>query len=306
MRSSEIKKIIAIGTFDGVHRGHQKLLARLRGIAARHRALAGIAVFPYAPRLFLNGQIESVRLLTTLQERLRILRDECGLDEIHVLPMNWKLFRLEASEFLDRIIRRRWKAQMVVFGENFALGAGRKCHSGNFGSFAEPLGLRWQCVSLKESRLTPVSSTRIRALLAEGNLKEANKLLGRPYEVSGAVVRGNRLAGPALGFPTANLKVFSMKLLPLGVFEAYVPQFKRMAVVNIGFRPTVMKRQEHPLVEAHILDFHGRLYGRELTLQLSRRLRPEERFFSLSELRARIAGDIRRVRAHAIMEKAKC
>ncbi|MBI4063525.1 MAG: hypothetical protein HY401_04400 [Elusimicrobia bacterium] len=309
------KRALTIGTFDGLHLGHRKALEGLLRVARQKNLEPMVAIFPYSPRVFLYGNTRIVRLLTTVEERIRILREEFGIRKVAVLGIKRSLLNLSAGEFLKRYACGLWRADTLVFGENFALGKDRLCDSTSFQRFLRPLGLRWRMVRLKTGRGLAVSSTRIRGLLAEGDVSRANRLLGRPYRIGGRVVRGEGIGRRLLGIATANLSIDPAKILPLGVFRARAPELDRLAVVNIGFRPTVrgqgsgVRGQKEnrfftspltphpspllPVVEAHVLDFKGNLYGRTLTLELLSRIRGEKKFGSLEDLRAQIMKDVK-------------
>ncbi|MBI2071015.1 MAG: riboflavin biosynthesis protein RibF [Elusimicrobia bacterium] len=297
MPGSSRKRILALGTFDGVHLGHRRLIEIMLKAAERRHLEPIVVLFPYSPRIFLHSPQRVVRLLSTVQERIAILKNEFGVEQVKALTMRKALFNLPASRFLADYAGRRWGAKAMVFGENFALGNRRLCHAANFLRYAGPLGIEGIRVSLRHGHMAPISSSRIRGLLAEGHLPEANRLLGRPYQMSGPVVRGQGIGRRLLGYPTANLRIPAQKILPLGVYQAHIPELDRTAMVNIGHRPTVrvFSSARVPWVEAHVLHFAGVLYGRRLTLQLVKKLRGERKFESLDDLRFQIARDIRAV-----------
>ena len=268
-------RALAIGTFDGVHCGHRRLLDALLNLAQDKGLDPMVALFSCSPRIALGRPGGVVRLLTTVQERRDILKEEFGIRKVEVLPQDQRFFSLTAGQFLRRYAVGRWGVRAMVFGGNFAFGVERACRADNFEEFARPLGLMWRRVPLLKN-VVPISSSRIRGLLAEGDLAQANRFLGRRYRLIGRVVRGRRIAGKVLGYPTANLIMSSEKLLPLGVFRAWSRDLNRWAVVNIGYRPTFSPspRGSRPLdiaVEAHILDYKGNLYGRSLMLELAQK-----------------------------------
>ena len=285
-------RIFALGTFDGVHIGHARLLDFLVRQARRKGLEPAVAMFEYSPRLFLQDAPQ-VRLLTTIQERQDIITARFGIRRFFVMPMQKWFFGIVAEDFLAHLVFA-WNAKQLVCGENFCLGADQACHGGNLDTFGAAIGLRGKSLKLV-TRQTPVSSTRIRGLIAEGDLVNARRLLGRDYDVSGKVVKGRGVASRELGFPTANIDVDIRKILPLGVFKAAVEGFTQAAVVNIGVRPTFSGASTGPdavKVEAHILDYSGNLYDKTLRLKLERKLRPERHFSSKEELRQQITPHI--------------
>jgi riboflavin kinase/FMN adenylyltransferase len=273
---SDAPRGVAIGTFDGVHRGH------LRVIDAARRAGLGTAVvtFDPHPRSVLGGEVV---LLATLERRLELL-EAAGVEDVLVLRFDERLAALSADEFAERILRRIG-AETVAAGETFRFGRGRE---GDL-ELLERLGFDVRRVPLVEN----VSSSRIRQLLHAGETERAARLLGRPPEVEGIVVRGDG-RGRELGFPTANLDVPEGLLVPPdGVYAGCARN--RRAAVSIGTNPHFDGVERR--VEAHLLDFDGDLYGERLVVELWAPLREQRRFDSLEELVAAIGDDVERTRA---------
>lgn len=287
--------VLTLGTFDGVHRGHQALLARARRRADALKGEVLAVAFERPPRLFFRPDTV-VPALTTPSEKEEWLR-RYGADRVENLRFGPALARRTARQFLERDIRRRWKAREVVVGFNFYFGRGREGHPGYLKKEGPRRGLRVHAVPALLDRGEIVSSGRIRARLAAGDLAAAHRALGHPYTLVADVRRGRGL-GHRLGYPTANLKVDRDKLLPRGVYAVRVDLpngVRRGGVLNVGTRPTVAKRGR-PVAEVHILDYTGRLPGRRLRLEWVAFLRPEKRFASLAALRAQIARDEARAR----------
>jgi riboflavin kinase/FMN adenylyltransferase len=287
--------VLTLGTFDGVHRGHQALLARARQRAHALKGEVLAVAFERPPRVFFRPDTV-VPGLTTPTEKEEWLR-RYGADRVEHLRFGPALARRSAREFLERDILRRWKAREVVVGFNFFFGRGREGHPGCLKKEGPPRGLRVHAVPALLDRGETVSSGRIRARLAVGDLAAAHRALGHPYTLVADVQRGRGL-GRRLGYPTANLKVDREKLLPPGVYAVRVDVpngVRRGGVLNVGTRPTVSKRGR-PVAEVHILDYTGRLTGRRLRLEWVAFLRPEKRFASLAALRAQIARDEARAR----------
>jgi riboflavin kinase / FMN adenylyltransferase len=268
-------RAVALGTFDGVHLGHQRVLA-----AARETGLTSTVVtFDPHPRTALGNY---VALLATLERRLELIA-ETGSDETLVVEFTLDLARLEPDEFADRILRPLG-AEVVVAGEDFRFGHGRK---GDLELLSQ-LGFEIRAVPLLEG----VSSSRIRELVADGAVEAAAGLLGRPVEVEGIVVAGNARGG-TLGFPTANLSVRPDLVVPsFGIYAGSVLEHR--AAVSIGTNPHYGGRERR--IEAFVLDFEGDLYGQRLIVELWRRLREERAFESEEELVAQIARDVEETR----------
>jgi riboflavin kinase / FMN adenylyltransferase len=268
-------RAVALGTFDGVHRGHQRVLE-----AARETGLTSTVVtFDPHPRTALGNQVS---LLSTLERRLEVIA-EIGIDETLVVEFTLDLARLEPDEFADQVLRPIG-AEVIVAGEDFRFGRGRK---GDLDRLAE-LGFEIRAVPLLEG----VSSSRIREFVAEGTVEEAAGLLGRPVEVEGVVVTGNARGG-TLGFPTANLAVRPDLVVPaFGIYAGSALEHR--AAVSIGTNPHYGGRERR--IEAFVLDFEGDLYGQRLIVELWRRLRDERAFESEEELVAQIARDVEETR----------
>ena len=281
-----MRKAIAVGMFDGVHRGHQFLLRGLREEAAR-RGLQPVAVtFASHPAALTRPGAEPM-LLQDLDERLDTLH-AAGVETL-VLDFNPELRRLTAEEFL-RKMHAEHEADFLLLGFNNRLGSDR------LGFDSPELDEACRRVGVELLRMPPlpgleISSSAIRRAIAEGDMEGAAEMLGRPYELEGKVVEGRRI-GRTIGVPTANIQVDSHRLLPAnGVYLGRMLGHK--AVVNIGRRPTVdHSARPEVTVEAHLLDFDGDLYGKTVRLELLRRLRSERKFNGLDELKEAIANDI--------------
>jgi riboflavin kinase / FMN adenylyltransferase len=271
------ERTVAIGSFDGVHRGHQLVLDTAR---ASGTPTTVVTFWPH-PRLVLGNRVE---LLSTLERRLEMLEAEAGVDEVLVVGFTPEVAALEPEEFGD-IVLRRIGARTVVVGENFRFGRG----AAGDGALLEQLGFDVQLVPLLEG----VSSTRIRSLLRDGDVVGAAQLLGRPAELDGTVVLGDQRGG-TLGYPTANLAVPPDLLVPAyGIYAGSARGHR--AAMSIGVNPHYGGDERR--IEPHLLDFEGDLYGERLLVELWRRLRDERAFASEDELVAQIARDVEETRA---------
>jgi len=269
------RRAVAIGTFDGVHRGHARVLEAATGAGLR----PAVITFDPHPRSLFG---EPVELLTTLERRLELLADR-GMEDALVCRFDPGLAERTAEEFADSILHAMG-AEVVAAGDGFRFGRGR---SGDL-ALLERLGFDVRRVPLVDN----VSSSHIRRLLAAGEVAEAAQLLGRPPEVEGTVVHGEH-RGAGLGFPTANLDVAPGLLVPpLGIYAGSA--LGGRAAVSIGTNPHFGGTERR--VEAHLLDFDGDLYGSRLVVELWERLRDEAAFGSEAELVEQIAADVRRAR----------
>lgn len=266
---------MAIGTFDGVHLGHRRVLEA--AVAARLTPTA--VTFDPHPRIAFGHEVE---LLTTLRRRLELIAD-AGIEDALVVEFDLDLARLEPEEFVERVLRSVG-TEVVVAGADFRFGHGR---TGDL-ELLRRLGIDARTVPLVEN----VSSSRIRDLLRAGEVERAAKLLGRPPEVEGTVVAGDARGG-TLGFPTANLRVARDLLVPAHGIYAGAADGHR-AAISIGTNPHYGGAERR--FEAHLLDFEGDLYGRRLVVELWRRLRDEQSFSSEGELVAQIGRDVEETR----------
>lgn len=289
--------LVTIGTFDGVHRGHQKLLKWVRARARKLGLKVRVAFFVSPPRFYFQPRA-AMPLLTARGDRTAILRG-LGCDRVDALRFGPRLARMPHTRFFEEYVVRRWRAGGLLVGRDFAFGRGRRGDLAYLKQACARKGLAFGVLPLVRVAGRKISSSDIRELLMKGRAREAARLLGRPHFVRGRVVRGRGL-GSRLGFPTANIRVSPEVLLPPGVFHVRVegagPR-PRDGAANVGTRPTLPGRgARRPLLEVHLPGFSGGLYGRELKVEFLRRLRPERRFKSLESLRAAIRRDVAAVR----------
>jgi riboflavin kinase/FMN adenylyltransferase len=270
------QRAVGIGTFDGVHLGHRRVLDAVEAAGL----VSTVVTFDPHPRVALGYEVE---LLTTLERRLELL-EQAGIEETLVVEFDLDLARLEPEEFVEAVLRPIG-AEVVVAGANFRFGRSR---SGDLALLGN-LGFDVRAVPLVEG----VSSSRIRELLRAGEVGRAAGLLGRPAEVEGTVVAGDARGG-TLGFPTANLRPDPLLLVPaFGIYAGAAEEGR--AAISIGTNPHYGGEERR--IEAFLLDFEGDLYGRRLVLQLWRRLRDERAFDSEEALVAQIAKDVEETRA---------
>lgn len=273
-------RAVAIGTFDGVHLGHRAVVRAAADAGGRGELATTVVTFHPHPRTVLSSSVE---LLATLERRLELLA-AAGVEDVLVVGFSPEIAGLEPEEFAEQYLLGIG-AQVVVAGTGFRFG---KRRAGDL-QLLSSLGLDARQVPLVEG----VSSTRIRQLVHAGDVGGAARLLGRPVEVEGTVVGGDRRGG-ALGFPTANLSVDPDVLVPgFGIYAGGVGE--RRAAVSIGVNPHYGGSERR--IEAYLLDWTGDLYGDRLVVELWRRLRDERAFESEAELVAQIARDVEETRA---------
>jgi riboflavin kinase/FMN adenylyltransferase len=288
--------VLTIGNFDGVHLGHQAVLGQLAEAAAKFGVPTLVVMFEPQPQEFFLGPQTPPRLMR-LREKLQALR-RYSVDRVLVLPFNESLAQMPAQDFIEHLLVQGLDARYVAVGDDFRFGHQRQ---GDF-ALLQAAGERhgFQVVNMHSFNIDDerVSSTRIRQALAEGDMATATKFLGRSYRMTGRVARGDQ-RGRTIGFPTANLYLHR-KVTPVqGVFAVEmfgVEGEPQPGVANVGSRPTVDGTRS--LLEVHLLNFSGDLYGRYVEVAFLKKLRDEKRFESLDALKAQIMRDAENARAY--------
>ena len=297
------KSVISIGVFDGVHRGHQKIIKAVVS-KAKSRGLSSVLITFYPhPATVLNPS-KRVPSLISLPHRLRLL-EEMGLDHAIVLRFDRRLSRMSAGRFIGKILGKISVGEIVV-GSNFLFGRGRS------GSLTAP-GISSRIHGCKVSHIDTlmsfgkdISSTRIRSLILAGRLRDASSLLSRPVTVLGTVMEGER-RGRIIGYPTANINPHHEAIPPSGVYAVKIKLSGKIyhGILNIGIRPTFdpgSLNDREPTIEAHIFNFRKMIYGRDIEVIFVKKLRKEKKFKDMNALRAQIKKDesrARRVLGHA-------
>ena len=290
-------RAIALGNFDGIHQGHQVVLHPVLANISANLSRAVVSFDPH-PRQFFSQQ--PLALLTPRLEKASLLSD-LGFDELILIPFDKALANLRPRDFVRDILISQLQAQVVSVGADFRFGKARTGTAQKLKEIANQDGIAVEINSLhkyrdREGNLVRVSSSLVRQALSQGEVIQANTMLGRSYCLKGKVVTGKQI-GRTIGFPTANLEVPTNKFLPrFGVYAVKVQYQQQtiLGVMNIGCRPTVAG--ESPTIEVHLLDWSGDLYDRELTVCLEAFLRPEQKFDSLDNLKAQISFDCQQAR----------
>ena len=287
-----VHPVLALGNFDGLHRGHLKIVERVRRGAAEHGGTPMAMTFDPHPSRIVRPD-KAPPLLMTKTQRLEAL-DRAGIAAVAVVRFTTELSRWDPEAFVRTVLVDWLRVSEVWVGANFLFGHDR---SGNF-STLRTLGQRY---GFRADKIDPVrykefvvSSTRVRRLVAEGRMDEAGALLGHPYCVDGTVVAGKR-RGRELGFPTANLQTENELLPPNGVYATTttIDGVVHASLTNVGLRPTFGDTMQ-PIIEAYVLGFNGDLYGRPVRLGFVQRLRDERKFEDVDALRAQLEADRRR------------
>jgi riboflavin kinase/FMN adenylyltransferase len=295
--------VITIGNFDGVHIGHQRLMHELRNTAQQLNSKPVLITFSPHTLIVVRPDID-VRYLTTLEEKLALAKKYGGIADSIVIKFTPAVAAMSASEFMQNL-SAHFNIKGMVVGTNFSLGHNRMGNIAFLQQFGQENNIAVHPIPLEEVESTHISSTRIRALVSEGRISDANELLGHPLTLSD-IVRHGAQRGRLLGFPTANLIPETHKLLPAdGVYAVRVSTNGPVSdganasrvyngVVNIGVRPTFNGKER--IVEAHLLDVQPDLYDKRITIDFIARLRNEQRFANIDALKSQIAADVQQAR----------
>jgi riboflavin kinase/FMN adenylyltransferase len=282
--------VLAAGTFDGVHLGHQALIRRAMEEAASCGGTAVVMTFDRHPASLLRPE-KAPRILIRNAQKIALL-EEMEVPSLLLLPFTSELASVSARDFISSIVQAASPLRAICVGSQWSFGNGGE---GNVARLRD-LGAEWNFEVIQIDPIhtggSPISSTRIRTAIASGDLDQASDCLGRPFILSGEVVTGAGL-GSTIGFPTANLDVSGMQLPPNGVYAVKVRRAGTIlsGVCNIGLRPTVNASATSPVLEVHLFDLSADLVGENLSLEFVKFLRPEQKFSGLEELKAQIARD---------------
>ncbi|HEV7347266.1 bifunctional riboflavin kinase/FAD synthetase [Telluribacter sp.] len=283
--------VVTSGTFDGVHLGHQKILARLREISTQSGGETVVLTFWPHPRMVVSEDSQSLQLLSPIEEKIEIL-SQLGIQHLVIIPFTRSFSELSSNDFIRQVLVDRIGTRKLVIGYDHRFGRNREGSFEFLQQNASHFGFEVEEISRQDIDQLAISSTRIRKSLLEGDVREAHELLGRPYQLSGTVVKGKQL-GRTIGFPTANVMVKeNYKLIPAnGVYTIKAQQAGTIykGMLNIGHRPTIDGTTR--TIEAHLFDFDREIYGEKLQIELLHYLRPEHKFNSLEDLVQQIKVD---------------
>ena len=288
---------LTIGNFDGVHLGHQAMLAELKRAAGRLGVPACVLTFEPHPREFFAPDKAPTRL-TSLREKLELLAD-CGIERVHLCRFDYRFAQITAEDFIERVVARGLGARWLLAGDDFRFGARRAGDLVMLKRDAPRLGLEVSALASVMQDGERVSSTAVRRALAAGELARAERLLGRAYSISGRVVQGDGLGGK-LGFPTANVQMKHNRPPLTGIFAVRLHGAAAgplRGVASLGVRPTV-KQQGAPVLEVHVLDFDGDLYRSHVRVEFLHKFRDEEKYADLATLTRKIALDVENARRY--------
>ncbi|MFA6357654.1 MAG: riboflavin biosynthesis protein RibF [Candidatus Omnitrophota bacterium] len=278
------KVVVALGVFDGLHRGH---LSVLRAVVKKAKQIKGLSVV-----LTFWPHPQKQESLYSLNHRLRLFA-ALGIDTCIVINFNKKFSRTSAEDFIKKILVDKIGAQHIFIGENFRFGRLAKGSHLLLQKFAKIYNYSIKKFSIVRINKKPISSTAIRKLIKAGNLKESEKLLGRPVSVLGSVIKGSKL-GRRIGFPTANINPHHEVIPPVGIYAVKVILSNKTysGLCYIGRKPTINALNRHIGIEVYIYDFYQEIYGQLLEIQFLKLIRPDRKFSSIEDLTAQIKKDV--------------
>ena len=284
------KTILTLGTFDGVHIGHRKILEKVTQNTETDTTESLVLTFFPHPRMVLKGQSE-VKLLNTIGEKIDLLQN-LGVQNLVIHPFDEEFSKLSAEEFVKKVLVDRFNIQKIIIGHDHRFGRNRTANIDDLIAFGQQYDFEVEQISVQEIKEVSISSTKIRNALTEGNMALANDYLGYEYFLTGTVSKGKQL-GRTIGFPTANLMIEENdKLIPQNgvyVIKSIINQKTVFGMMNIGFNPTVAG--EKLSVEVHYFDFDADLYDQEIRVSILEYLRAEQKFSSVPLLKEQLEKD---------------
>lgn len=283
--------IVTVGTFDGVHFGHQKIIKRLQKIAKKNNGESVLLTFdPHPRKILLNDQ--GLKLIHTINEKINIL-ENLGLDHLVIYPFTLEFSKFSAKRYIDELLIQKLGTHTLVIGYDHHFGNDREGNIDLLKKYEKSNPFYLEEIKAHEIEEIKISSTKVRSAIEKGNIHLVNDYCGHFYEFSGEVVRGNGI-GKTIGTPTANIKLNSNeKIIPLDGVYAVICQIKDAnykGIMNIGFKPTVDEGQKRT-VEIHLFDYEKDIYGQDLRTKVIERIRDEVKFNSLKELKSQILKD---------------
>ena len=285
--------VLTVGTFDGVHLGHRKIISRLHDLATQIHGESVIFTFDPHPRKIVAPDETNLRLLTTLDEKIELFA-RAGIDHLIIYPFTPEFAQLTYEQFVEQILVGQIHTKSLVVGYDHKFGKGREGDFELLRNLADRLGFQIEKLDVLLMNESNVSSTKIREAIQVGDFDTANAYLGYPFALHGTVVEGQKL-GRQIQFPTANIEASDPdKIIPgYGVYavQAKVLNQTYRGMLNIGSRPTVNHNADHRSIEVYLLDFDADIYGEHLELIFFRKLREEQKFGSLDELKGQLAKD---------------
>ncbi len=287
------KGVIAIGNFDGVHLGHQKVINEAKKKAKKNKLPFGVMTFEPIPVMFFNSKIKNHRINSLEQKKLQLKKFK--LDFLIIIQFNKKFSSLTAEQFIMKIISDKTKCKFLYVSKNFKFGYKRRGNIWTLKKYESLYNFKSLITTPYKKNNKIISSTLIRKKIALGKIIDANKLLNREWTINGKVIKGKK-RGRRIGFPTCNLKLNDYIIPRLGVYSVKVEglEFSKKGIANIGFRPTF--NGKHLLLETNIFGINKNLYNKEINVSFKKFLRPEKKFKNLEHLKKQIKIDIKKAK----------
>jgi len=287
------KGVIAIGNFDGVHLGHQKVINEAKRKAKKNKLPFGIMTFEPVPVMFFNSKIKNHRINSLAQKKYQLKKSK--IDFLIIIKFNKKFSSLTAEQFINKIINNKTKCKFLYVSKNFKFGFKRQGTIQTLKKYEKLYNFKSLIIRPYKKNEKTISSTIIRKKITSGKIQEANKLLGREWMIEGKVIKGKK-RGRKIGFPTCNLKLNDYIIPRLGVYAVRVngSKFSKKGVANIGFRPTF--NGKNLLLETNIFGINKNLYNKEINVSFRKFIRPEKKFKNLEHLKKQIKIDIKKAK----------
>jgi len=284
------KTIFTLGTFDGVHIGHRKILEKITQNVENEKLESLVLTFFPHPRMVLQDQ-SGVKLLNTISEKIELL-EKIGIQNLVIHPFDEKFSKLSAEEFVKTVLVDQFHIQKIIIGHDHRFGRNRTANIDDLIAFGKQYDFEVEQISVQEIKEVSISSTKIRKALTEGNMALANDYLGYDYFLTGTILKGKQL-GRTIGFPTANLKIAeNHKLIPRNgayIVKSILDNKTVFGMMNIGFNPTITA--ENLSIEVHYFGFDADLYHQEIRVSILKYLRPEQKFDSIALLKEQLKKD---------------
>ena len=287
---SSRKSIVTIGTFDGVHIGHRKIITDMVAKGEKENLLSILLTFFPHPRMVLQKD-SNIKMIDTINEKKEIFK-KLGVEVLIIQPFTKDFSRMSAIKFTRDILVNSLKVSKLMIGYDHRFGRNREATVKTLKSFGLDYNFKVDEIPAQDIESISVSSTKVRKAIRSGDFKLVNKFLSRPFNLSGKIIKGDEL-GRKIGYPTANLKIFEKyKLKPQnGVYLTRTKLKKQtyFGMMNIGIRPTISAKNNQ--IETHLFDFNGNLYGHEMTLEILEKIREEKKFKSIEKLKIQLDVD---------------
>jgi len=285
--------VLTIGVFDGVHLGHLSILNRIISLAKEKNGESVVLTLWPHPRIVLNKDVESLRLLNNIEEK-KLLLSKTGIDHLIILPFTYEFSQLTACEFIEEYLVNKIHVKHLIVGYNHQFGKDRKAGYDFLMECSNKFGFDIERLDVKLVENDSISSTKIREFLIVGKIEIANKYLGYEYFISGNIIDGNKI-GRTLGFPTANIQIPEpYKQIPYdGVYAVRVKINEELyfGMLNIGTRPTIESSVKTKNMEVHIFNFDKKIYNQSITVSFVQRIRDEKKFASIDDLKLQLEKD---------------